>query len=440
PDVIHSLGLNINWTNICLPVLRVRQELGSRHAVPWFYSSWGTDLSFYPSLSKENREDVEDVIRNCDYLATEHRHDWELAKQMGFQGRFVGFFTGFGGIEKQFAPSLDALCVPSSRRTILVKGRDIADGDPVGRAMTAMDALSLCRDVLKDYHIAIFSAQFSKAVAEKLTMLSATTDLKLHILPHISYKNLMEVYQSSRIFLALTVNDGIPGSLLEAMSAGAFPIHSDLDSIRELITDGENGFLVPPDDPTAVAQALRKALTDNAIIDKAAAINTEIVKKEFLDEIVQPRVVAAYREIAQSGPVNEKQNKPTRHGATIGRAFHPKLLPLLQKAIGLGDQRVFLLLEKAIDANNTRVFDLLDKAIQANNTRVFDLLDKAINANNRRIFDLLEKAIDANNDTVFDLLHKAMAWNNPTVFRLMDSRYGSIFGKLVLAFHGLIGR
>src|SRR5271157_3746236 len=27
PDVIHSLGLNINWTNICLPVLRVRQEL-----------------------------------------------------------------------------------------------------------------------------------------------------------------------------------------------------------------------------------------------------------------------------------------------------------------------------------------------------------------------------------------------------------------------------
>src|SRR5688572_21232909 len=44
PDVIHSLGLNVNWTNLGLPVLAARRRGGAAARAAWLYSSWGTDL------------------------------------------------------------------------------------------------------------------------------------------------------------------------------------------------------------------------------------------------------------------------------------------------------------------------------------------------------------------------------------------------------------
>src|SRR5271157_4250630 len=138
PHVIHSLGLNINWTNMCLPLLRVKKSMGEEFGCPWLYSSWGTDLSFYLQLSEQNLADVKAVLENCDYLITEHSHDRIRANELGFRGTFDGYFTGFGGIEEK--PEKEPMQPTSARKTILLKGRDIADGDPVGRASTAIQA------------------------------------------------------------------------------------------------------------------------------------------------------------------------------------------------------------------------------------------------------------------------------------------------------------
>ena len=42
-----------------------------------------------------------------------------------------------------------------------------------------------------------------------------------------------------------------PLKLFDAMAAGTPLVASDLDSIREILRDGENGVLVEPDSPTA---------------------------------------------------------------------------------------------------------------------------------------------------------------------------------------------
>lgn len=58
--------------------------------------------------------------------------------------------------------------------------------------------------------------------------------------------------------------EGMPNALLEAMAAGCPIIATNVDGNSELITDGSYGWLVPPDDPSALATALAVALADRS--------------------------------------------------------------------------------------------------------------------------------------------------------------------------------
>lgn len=55
--------------------------------------------------------------------------------------------------------------------------------------------------------------------------------------------------------------DGLPNVLVEAASQGLACVTTNISGIPELFTDGHNGWLVPPDDPAALAVALQQAIT-----------------------------------------------------------------------------------------------------------------------------------------------------------------------------------
>ncbi len=57
-------------------------------------------------------------------------------------------------------------------------------------------------------------------------------------------------------------SEGSPNAVLEYMSAGRAVVASAVGGTRELIEEGRNGFLVPPDDPEALATAIRRYLDD----------------------------------------------------------------------------------------------------------------------------------------------------------------------------------
>ncbi len=58
--------------------------------------------------------------------------------------------------------------------------------------------------------------------------------------------------------------EGMPIAVLEAMAAGCPVIASAVDGNRELIIDGESGWLVPAEDPHALANAIQHAVNDLA--------------------------------------------------------------------------------------------------------------------------------------------------------------------------------
>ena len=56
--------------------------------------------------------------------------------------------------------------------------------------------------------------------------------------------------------------DGLPNVLMEAQSQGLACVSTEVSAIPELIHNGETGLLVPPNDPSALAAAIARAIRD----------------------------------------------------------------------------------------------------------------------------------------------------------------------------------
>ncbi len=87
--------------------------------------------------------------------------------------------------------------------------------------------------------------------------------------------------------------DGIPVVLMEAMAAGICCVSGDLPTIRELITSGENGWLVPPEDINALAETLELMLKDPRNRQSLAGRGRRRILEEFSLEINVQRLKTA---------------------------------------------------------------------------------------------------------------------------------------------------
>jgi glycosyltransferase involved in cell wall biosynthesis len=103
----------------------------------------------------------------------------------------------------------------------------------------------------------------------------------------IDHSRVADLLRESTVFALPCViskdgdRDGIPVSLMEAMAAGVPCVSSDFPAIRELITDGVSGRLVPPEDPMALDQAISDLIRDSLARAKIAAAGKERVESEF---------------------------------------------------------------------------------------------------------------------------------------------------------------
>jgi glycogen(starch) synthase len=67
-------------------------------------------------------------------------------------------------------------------------------------------------------------------------------------------------------------------ALLEGLAAGTPVVASRVGGIPEIVRHGENGWLVPPDDPLALARALDHALSERGALDTMRAAARDSVR------------------------------------------------------------------------------------------------------------------------------------------------------------------
>jgi glycosyltransferase involved in cell wall biosynthesis len=80
--------------------------------------------------------------------------------------------------------------------------------------------------------------------------------------------------------------EGLPAALLEAMAAGRPLIATDVPGCREVVRHGRNGFLVPPKDPEALAEAMRTIVLCPARLREMAAASRDLALTTFNAETI----------------------------------------------------------------------------------------------------------------------------------------------------------
>ena len=66
----------------------------------------------------------------------------------------------------------------------------------------------------------------------------------------------------ARLYVQPSLFEGTPNALMEAMVAGVPSVATAVDGVPEIITHGVSGWLVPPNEPAALAEAVLGALRD----------------------------------------------------------------------------------------------------------------------------------------------------------------------------------
>lgn len=77
----------------------------------------------------------------------------------------------------------------------------------------------------------------------------------------ISNQAVLAKMGQARFFVMPSVNEGFGIVYLEAMACGCVVIGTEGEGIADLIVSGKNGFLVPPDNPYAIARTVEWCLT-----------------------------------------------------------------------------------------------------------------------------------------------------------------------------------
>ncbi len=79
-----------------------------------------------------------------------------------------------------------------------------------------------------------------------------------------SRDDVRELLPGLDVFALSSRFEGLPIALLEALAAGVACVATSVGGVPEVLTDGEDGLLVGPGDPDALAAAIRKLLADEA--------------------------------------------------------------------------------------------------------------------------------------------------------------------------------
>ncbi len=294
PDVLHSFALH--QASFMTMVARDRSAVSP----VWIVSNWGCDIHHFgqhPRLRDDYGPAIRWTLAEADGYFAETRRDDALARRFGFTGKTLAIAPIGGGFDIDRYASLRSGEPPSRRRLIMLKGYQGQDsGLMVGRALTAIEALAKAAPALGGYELNLYAAP-EQRVQDAALALQAEHGIPLRIHPHLPYDDLMRLHGQARFSIGNSETDGIATSAIEAMLMGSVPVQSDTSALPEWI-EADGALMVRHDDAESIAEAIRRAATDDAFVDRAARSNDVSLRQRFSSEAVDHRIVEMYRKAA----------------------------------------------------------------------------------------------------------------------------------------------
>jgi glycosyltransferase involved in cell wall biosynthesis len=114
-------------------------------------------------------------------------------------------------------------------------------------------------------------------------------------------RTIEQYYRAADIFVFPTRREAFGMVLVEAMASGLPCIASRIPGVTDdIVTDGESGLLVEPDDVDALSAALARVLTDRALASRLGRAARHAVDPRFAIERTARQTLDAYRRLLKN--------------------------------------------------------------------------------------------------------------------------------------------
>lgn len=122
-------------------------------------------------------------------------------------------------------------------------------------------------ETFKDWRLEIIGDGPDKSKLEQIA-----TEMSLQRVSFLGHSNDVKKYYSrSSIFMMTSAYEGFGITLTEALQMGCVPIAYDtFSSLHDIIADGQNGFIIPAQEPQSFAVKLKLLMTDDFLRHKIA--------------------------------------------------------------------------------------------------------------------------------------------------------------------------
>ena len=261
PDFVHAMELqNAGYI--------AAKAMTSKSNSKLIATNWGSDIFWFQQFPK-HRQKLAQLLKTADYYSCECNRDVALAHSLGFQGHVMPVIPNAGGFSREVLDQKVPLL--QDRRVIAIKGYH----GWVGRAKVALEAVEAIAGDLQAYRLVVYSA--NRGTIRLANQIARRTGLDITVFGKgkLSHNQVLELFASAKIYVGLSLSDGISTSLLESMAMGAIPVQTSTACCDEWFTD--SGVKVTEITVPKVQEAILAGLKlaeNQALSDK----NREIIR------------------------------------------------------------------------------------------------------------------------------------------------------------------
>ncbi|CAG1010848.1 hypothetical protein ANAEL_04034 [Anaerolineales bacterium] len=263
PDIIHAMRIPYEG------MLTASALAGMKSEARFIVSVWGNDFTLHAPSTLLMSHYTRKTMKAVHALHADCERDIRLARAWGLGVDQPTLVTpGNGGIRIEvFYPPREPVKNP-----VIINPRGLR---AYVKNETFFKAIPLVLEKRSDARFVCSSMQGVSQALQWIKELEIDHAVRLD--PPLSHFQMGDVFRAAQIVVSPSIHDGTPNSLLEGMACGCFPIAGDLESIREWITHGQNGFLVDPNNPQSIADAILTALEREDLRREAAGLNAKII-------------------------------------------------------------------------------------------------------------------------------------------------------------------
>lgn len=256
---------------------------------------FGSDI-FWFSRFEYHRKRLRELLSVTDFVQAECARDEALARELSFSGTFLPLLPVSAGISSAEFASPHSISQLANRKVIAVKGY----AGKWGLANSAIDALRANADELEGFTIELYSCDARVARRAVETFRGTAVSVKIHQKFSMSHRDMLELFRRSKFAIALSRSDGLPASMLEAMSQGAFPVQTSSACVEGWIADGVTGLVVSDVEQTALSSRFEELIRSPGDLRIAAVKNIRTINEKYSDTSIRESAARIYDFILQN--------------------------------------------------------------------------------------------------------------------------------------------